>query len=147
MIKKFSIVIFMIFIMTSIKSQENVFSSDLSGITIIPILSSTADSPEKLYYIDIVYERSIDIDKSILFDFEYGRFGVHELFINTRPTEKILANSFNISFEMRNYYSKKKYSPLGFYTGAFYKHYFLRDKYYNYDNDTYVYQGNRVLNI
>ncbi|QQS51052.1 MAG: hypothetical protein IPM71_16035 [Bacteroidota bacterium] len=121
--------------------------TDILGFTLYPILSNSQNAPSTLYYFDLQYERGLSNDRSLLISLEKGRLASSETFSNNIPLHKIETNSFALTFEFREYYSNRKSSPLGFYSGLFYKHYFVKEKYYDYEEGTYNFYDSDKGNI
>ena len=126
-----------IFFNSSVKSQDYVIMTDVSGLTLVPLLTKKLDSPKALYYFDLQFEWAFSLDASLIFRTAYGRNGVIDSYHNDELNHRIIENSIVLAVEYRQYFSKKKDSPFGFYNGYLYRHSFLLDKYYDYVQDQF----------
>jgi len=130
--KKILIILF-IFPSAIIYCQEYKNTIMTNGLGILGRLFSTST-----YRNDLCYERKISKLFTISFDIEQGRYeySTDEQLTGT-ILEELDRTGFGFSPEIRLYpFNKTRIAPKGFFMGAYYKYYFLSEKYYSLNSNT-----------
>jgi hypothetical protein len=88
------------------------------------------------YRINIKYERSLNNHFSLLADAEYGIYrGITDI-TNNEQINIYKQNGGGMTIECKYYpFTKKRFSPDGFFLGLYWKYYFLKEIYYSYAFD------------